>query len=456
MGTFKATNNLMLKSKPSLLLIWNRLNGSINQFPLTTRIFHSICLISVAALIYNIPLNYIVGLPFVAMVSAVVCVLFAGLYYLSRVKQKTALAMLVFCFTGNVMFVAVFFLNSGINGPTDIFFILTMIVMVAVVPVRQYWYWVVTNVLIVLCLHYLQYSHPHWVPDSYKEVANRYIDITSAYFTVVAVALFSFYLIRKNYETEKRSAEHKTAMMQLLNEEKNKLFSIISHDLRAPLSNIQSYLELLNEVEINEEERNNIQNGLLQSTRDTLDLLNNVLSWSKSQMQGLSFKLGPLNVYKELSSQLLLFIGIAGNKSIKVDISIDPKLQVIANGDMLQLIVRNLINNAIKFTAYGGRIVISATQYETCCRISVKDSGTGKPVKLSPDIFHLNSNSTSGTANEKGVGLGLVLCKEFTEALNGKIWFECDPLSGTSFSIDLPLVSPEPSKAEIQPIIISQ
>jgi two-component system sensor histidine kinase/response regulator len=269
---------------------------------------------------------------------------------------------------------------------------------------------------------------------------------------VVAVALFGFYIIRSNYESERKSAEQKTAMMRLLNEEKNKLFSIISHDLRAPLGNIQSYLELLTEIDISEEERNKIQADLLQSTRNTLDLLNNVLSWSKSQMQGLKFKLTPLNVYELLSPQLLLFIGIAGSKNIRVEISIDPKLQVMANGDMLQLIVRNLVNNAIKFTARGGRIIISAQQRETCCQLMVKDSGKGSPVKLTTDIFYLNSGSNAGTANEKGVGLGLVLCKEFTEAQNGRIWFNCDSVSGSSFFVEVPLVI----KQERPEIVITQ
>jgi len=433
----------MPKLKAHSLYVWHSLNGSVSQFPLTTRIFHSICLISVLALLYNVPLNYIVGLPMVAVVSALVGAIFAGLYYLSRIKHKTMLAMLIFCIAGDLMFIAVFFLNSGINGPTDIFFILTMVMMVAIVPVNQYWVWVITNIIIVSALHYIQYTHPELVPNTYNEESNRYIDITSAYFTVIGVALFGFYLIRRNYESERKSAEQKTAMMRLLNEEKNKLFSIISHDLRAPLTNIQSYLELLTEVDINEDERFKIQADLLQSTRNTLDLLNNVLSWSKSQMQGLKFKLLSLNVYELLSPQLLLFIGIASTKNIRVEISIDPKLQIMANGDMLQLIVRNLINNAIKFTARGGRIIISAQQQDASCQLMVKDSGKGNPVKLSTDIFYLNSDSTAGTANEKGVGLGLVLCKEFTEAQNGRIWFDCDSVSGTSFFVELPLAIEE-------------
>jgi two-component system sensor histidine kinase/response regulator len=435
-----------LKAKHNLANTWLWLNGSILEFPLATRIFHSICIIAILALAYNIPLNYFVGLPLIAIMSCFTLIAIGGIYYLSRVKRKTNGAMLLFCVAGNMLFGANFFLNSGIDGPTDMFFILTMIIMVAVVPVSQYWFWVISNLAIVLTLHYLQYINPDWVPATYEHVKDRFLDVSSAYVTVLAVTLFSFYFIRKSYDSEKKSAEQKTAMMNMLNEEKNKLFSIISHDLRAPLTNVQNYLELLTEVEISLEERQDIQEQLLQSTRNTLDLLNNVLSWSKSQMDGSTFKLTSVNIYDLLSHQLLLFINIANSKKIRVEISIDPKIYVMGNGDMIQLIVRNLINNAIKFTASGGRIIVSAKQDGNNCLIMVKDNGIGKPVKLTSDIFYLNSESTAGTANEKGVGLGLVLCKEFTEAQHGRIWFACDSISGSSFFVELPLVNDQAMK----------
>lgn len=376
----------------------------------------------------------------VATASAATMVLVAGVFYLSRFKNKAVLAKLIFCITGIVLFTTNYFLNSGIDGPTDIFFVLTIIMMVSIVPVRQYWIWITLNIVVVLALHLLQYLHPEWVSDSYDQVKSRYIDISSAYVTVVAVALFNFYSIRRSYEAEKRSAEQKAQIMKLLNEEKNKLLSIISHDLRSPLANIQNYLELLTEVDIDEIDRQSIQSNLLQSTRSTLDLLNNVLNWSKNQIEGLKFRLEPFNLYDFLSPQMLLFINIAANKKIKVEISIDPTIEVLGNSDMLQLVVRNLVNNAIKFTAVGGKIAVSAQANQDDCIITVKDSGNGKPVKLSQEIFYLNAASSVGTANEKGVGLGLVLCKEYTEAQNGLITFECDPVSGTSFYLQLPTV----------------
>lgn len=341
---------------------------------------------------------------------------------------------------GNLLFIINYFLNSGINGPTSIFFISTIIVTVAIVPVKQYKYWITGNILIVLSLHLLQYYQPDLVPYTYVKVQDRYIDMSSAYLTVVAVAILSFYFFRQSYELEKASAEKIAKELKLLNDERNKLMSIIAHDLRSPLGNIQSYLELLVEIDISEEERYVIKKRLLQATRGTLEMLNNVLDWTKSQMNGLNFALTPVNVFKLLASQLQILMDIAANKKITLEVSIDPNITIIGNGEMLQLVVRNIVSNAIKFTASGGYISVHTKIQDDKCLIVVNDSGNGTPANLSNDIFQLSGSSMAGTMNEKGVGLGLVLCKEYTEVQGGTIWFECDSVSGVTFFVQLPLL----------------
>ncbi len=419
--------------------IWSRLVGNGKDLPLTTRIFHSICLICILALVYNIPLNFFVGLPDIALISAGTLLIVIVLYLASRIKAYTGIGIFIFCSTSLVLFTVNYFLNSGVDGPTDLFFVLVMVIMVAVVPVKRYWIAVTSNILILLVLHYLQYQHGNWVPFTYTRKLDRYVDLSSAYVTVVGVILFTFYVIRRNYEIEKQSAEEKTAEMKVLNDEKNKLLSIISHDLRAPLSNIQNYLELLSQINLNIEERSEIEEQLLLSTRGTLDLLNNVLSWSKNQMDGIKFTRTVVNVSALLSSHLLIFQPIAQRKKITFQMALDPLSEIIANGDMVQLIIRNLVNNAIKFTAPGGTITVTTASENGICRIAVSDSGNGQPVQLSDDIFNLNSGSVPGTGNEKGAGLGLVLCKQFTEALEGKIWFESNVKSGATFFVEFPL-----------------
>jgi two-component system sensor histidine kinase/response regulator len=415
-----------------------KVGGPRDQFPLTVRIFHSVLAISLAALFYNIPLNLIVGLPVIALASAVTLVLVAFLFYFSRYRNATGRARIIFCLTGTFLFLINFFLNSGIDGPTSYFFIMMLVIMVAIVPVNQYWYWVGSNVLLVYGLHLVQYLHPDWVPDSYPAKADRFIDINSAYTTVVVIILACFYIIRRRYDAERLEAQQNAARLLELDAEKNKLFSIISHDLRSPLSLVQNYLEILAEYDLSDTERKEIKTQLLQSTRGTLDMLNNVLHWSKAQMDGAKIEKRVLVLEELIKPQLVLFQAIASRKSIRLESSFASDATVFGNADMVQLISRNLLNNAIKFTAPGGHIAISATTDGQTCTLRVKDSGNGAPVSLPDNVFELSAASTRGTADETGVGLGLLLCREYVTLLGGRIWFNSDPESGIAFFVELP------------------
>lgn len=134
------------------------------------------------------------------------------------------------------------------------------------------------------------------------------------------------------------------------------------------------------------------------------------------------------------------FFSVLPRKNIELVSAIRTNATVWGSANAVQLIVRNLVNNAIKFTAAGGLIRITAGLSEGKCLLTVKDTGSGKPVELNQDIFLLSGVHTTGTANERGVGLGLSLCREYTIAMGGKIWFTCDARSGTTFFLELPAV----------------
>lgn len=434
MGSF-VKQLIMLPDFPGLL---QRVTGAPRDFPLTVRIFHSVLAICMAALIYNIPLNIIIGLPNIALASVVSLLLAFTLYYLSRYRHKTTVARLIFCITGTGLFIINYFLNSGIDGPTGYFFILIIVVVIAVAPVSEYWYWIISNIVLLIGLHIVQYIHPEWVPYTYPARGERYMDISSAYITVVLIVLACFYIIRKNYEAERLEARQSAAKLIRLDAEKNRLFSIISHDLRSPLAHIQNYLEMLADYDLSDQERKDIKSQLLLSTRGTLDMVNNVLYWSKSRLEGKEQLNELLNVANLLKQQVELFRSIAARKQIELESILMPEATIWGNADIVLLIVRNLLNNAIKFTAPGGRVRISATSSKGVSLLIVKDSGNGSPVKLNDEIFQFNTATATGTANETGVGLGLALCHEYTAQLGGRIWFNVDPVSGATFFVELP------------------
>jgi signal transduction histidine kinase len=222
--------------------------------------------------------------------------------------------------------------------------------------------------------------------------------------------------------------------------EKNKLMSIISHDMRAPLINIQGYLQLLNEKELDSPQRPAIEHDLLVATNSTMEMLTNLLQWSRSQMEGPTVNLATINLLNIIKSTLDMAKTQADKKGIDLNYTIDPGVTVVADKDMLQLVVRNLISNAIKFTPPGGIININTQLIQHECKIIVSDNGKGIDRSKQEKIFSINTEPGLGTNNEKGVGLGLLLCKEFIERQGGRIGFESVFGKGSSFFVFVPAV----------------
>lgn len=158
-------------------------------------------------------------------------------------------------------------------------------------------------------------------------------------------------------------------------------------------------------------------------------------------MEGVNVNLVKLDLKEILKSTFAIEQTIAAEKGIRLTDRLKNSISIIADADMLQLIVRNLIDNAIKFTDAGGEIMVFADIVGEDCQLMIKDNGMGIPYEQQRDIFSLKASSTFGTKNEKGVGLGLVLCKEFTELQNGKITFESVPGEGTTFYVSFKLFS---------------
>ncbi|MFD0765211.1 sensor histidine kinase [Mucilaginibacter lutimaris] len=432
--------------------LWIGLTGSAPEFPLEFRIFHSICLIAIIALAYNVPFNYLIGLPYIALLSLVTMVIFSLLYYYSRYKRKVTSTIIIFTVIGNLFFGANYIINSGTRGPTDLLMGLCIFLVLCVVPKNQQKFWIAVNVLIIIGLHLLEYYHPECVPNSYNNRASRFWDLSSAYVVVVIVMYYTITYFRRNYDYERGSASDKANAiavqnkqiieqnheLERINSEKNKLISIIAHDLRSPLSNIQNYLELITEYELETAERRMVEGDLLKVTSRTIDMLGKLLIWSKAQMDGVNVKLGYVSLRDALFNTLELEKAIALKKNITLTSELDWDIRIVADSDMLQLVIRNLISNSIKFTQPGGHISFKAKQVGSECWLIIRDNGIGISSEKQADLFSLQAQSTSGTYNEKGVGLGLPLCKEFTELQGGRIWAESVPGEGTAFFVSMP------------------
>ncbi len=415
--------------------------GPKEDFPLEARIFHTICIISFFILTISLPFNISYGLYELAVLMGLLQVVGLFLYYLSRVHKKLKISIILLGIAANVLFVVNFYYNSGINGPGLMLFLLCIFLMTVVVPKEQYLFWLVLNITEVMALLFLSYHNPSLIENRYPNLLLQHADTASTYLLTAVLIFVATNYIRKSYHLEKLAAEEKAEELKLSNETKNKLLSILAHDLRAPLGSIQNYLEILSELNSDEIDRQSIEASLLNETKNTQQMLSNLLLWSKTQMEGVTVNLLPVNLKESILPAIKAQQSIAIEKKIKLEENINKSIMVLADRDMLQLVVRNLVNNAVKFTDAGGQIGIEAKIEGKSCLITISDTGRGIPYEMQKDLFSLGVKSTFGTQNEKGVGLGLSLCKEFTELQNGKIRFESVPGKGTRFFISFNLAS---------------
>lgn len=432
---------MLLSAKRNLSPLFKKLSyrliGEPNEFSLENRIFNTICVIALLILAFNVPYNYLTGLKVTALIFTVLVVAFAGIYYLSRFHKKLNTCIALSVIIINVLFAVNYFYSGGIQGASLLSFTLAFFLTMVISPSKQYHWWLILNLVTVIGLIVYEYYFPESVAAVYDTREDLFTDMTPTYLTNVLVIFVGTVYLKTAYKKEKQRGEEKTRSLELMNAEKSKLFSLISHDLRNPLASIQSYLQLIREVELDATDRVQIEGELLYVVNNTQEMLYNILMWSKTQMEGPNINLVPVNVALALEPIQQITRMAITKKNITFETEIDPTIEVMADINMFQLIIRNLLGNAAKFTPSKGYMLVKTSRRGNNCLIEVRDSGTG--IQQKEDIFSLKVRSTFGTDNEKGVGMGLYLCKEYTIAQNGKIWYQNNPEGGSSFYLELPL-----------------
>lgn len=244
--------------------------------------------------------------------------------------------------------------------------------------------------------------------------------------------------LRKQFEEDIKS---KNAELQRLNADKDYFISILAHDLKTPFNSILGFLELLlsniHTYDINQIER---QLTLVQnSANNAFHLLEDILGWALSQSGRLPFEPKTFHLKQSCYQVVEMLKPNAATKNITLQCVEAENDLVFADANMLNTILRNLISNAIKFTSRGGTITLSSAQQKSALVISVSDTGIGISPERLPHLFdNPHMDSLNGTANEKGTGLGLLLCKMFVEKHGGTIWAESEMGQGSVFKFTLP------------------
>lgn len=423
--------------------IWNRWIGSAEQFSLEQRIFHAILLILLPILLISSIFDLVIGLIAIGLylLFALACQLLA--YYLSRYKQQSNIAIVLFGLNGYGFLALNYYLNSGIQGPTLLLFLLAAMIILVVSPERMNRVWMVINLLLVMGLLWLEYRTPDFIELTYENRLVFFADIIFSYCCSLLVIYGVTTYIKFNYAREHKLATDRAEInaqqkiqLEKIDEQKNKLFSIIGHDVRGPLMLIRGYLDLMeHKASLNESESEQLRLQLQESVDGTIEMLENLLEWSRLQyLQETQWE--QVNVSDTISQVLVLLEKQAAKKQIHIQWKKPATAQVIrGNKRIMELVFRNVIQNAIKFTPVEGDIEIKEAATGNTYTVQVKDSGMGMSESQLKSLFTFKAKTTYGTNREKGTGMGLMLCKELLSGIDGTITAESKEGQGSVFSI---------------------
>lgn len=258
-------------------------------------------------------------------------------------------------------------------------------------------------------------------------------------------------LLRDKIEEQTHELKEKNSELEIMNNEllnsnseKDKFFSIIAHDVRGPLSTFLLFTEMLaenlqsydmSEIEV-------MAGSMKDSASNLFKLLENLLEWTKMQRGLIQYNPEQLNIIEILNDSIETIHHSAKSKSIALIIEIPLDMAVLADKNMFGSVLRNLVSNAIKFTPRGGKVTIKAKKgKEDVIQISVSDTGIGMNDQMVNDLFKIDAHvNRRGTDGEASVGLGLLLCKDFVEKMNGSIWVESNESKGSTFYFTLAAV----------------
>lgn len=226
--------------------------------------------------------------------------------------------------------------------------------------------------------------------------------------------------------------------LERINAVKNKFFSIVSHDLRSPIATLKMLFNSYFSGYLTQEEMDDLLKKLEHTIYNTADFLDNLLEWSKSQLEGMVVNSGTFDLNALINKNLEILNPQIVEKSLQIENNLDDTVLVYADKNMINVVLRNVISNSIKFCNESDSIIFSCQNTDKSVVLAIKDSGVGIQTSEQGKIFQLEHTISQGTSGEKGHHIGLVLCKDMVEQNHGRIWFESTAGVGTTFFIEIP------------------
>ncbi len=413
----------------NLITIWNNTDQLIRDFfkYRTTALFFVVIVILVHDSENNVPLSYI-QYSFLALSLIIPSLLF----YLSSKSQDPLIS--VFNETIFDLFWCGVFIST-INFSIAPSFVIGLVSIINYVAAKGFYKFYRLLLIPLGCVPVVMLQGFHFINGiGVAEVT------VSVIYGLIAFSILGNIVFKTGRAVRRKNValEEKQKELAESNAVKDKLFSIIAHDIKAPLNSLKGFLFLLNSNSLSANEKADLLKNIDNHFNHTSELIDNVLLWARSQMNGITVTKESIDVKHITDTAVELLQVQATKKGIGID-NLTPNHKTFADPDMLELVFRNLIGNAIKFTPQSGKVTISAVVEKDITTFSIEDNGIGISKEVMPTLFRLDKNFTTlGTDKEKGSGLGLSICKDFIARHGGTLWLESEEGKGTKFFFTLP------------------
>jgi two-component system, sensor histidine kinase and response regulator len=378
------------------------------------------------------------------LVAAMPALISCAVLWLNSTRRHELALLIYFIFYP--VFTCIIYIN-GMNLGVELFFVLYGILSV-------FFFHDIGYMLFSAALSMLSYFILSVVLKNYQYQLKS-LNIWVYMFNQVLGMMYIFYglylIKRENNGYQASIIKQKTALgkqAQLLQKQaeeltelnvlNNKLFSVISHDLKTPMYALRNFFQNARDLKLSAREIKTMLPDVVNDLNYTTGLMENLLHWAKSQMQSNEVRPQHLDLNAMIREVIQLLRLQAESKNIIIENKTELQVQAYADPDMINLVLRNLLSNAIKFTSPGGRILVATNEYDSFSEVFVRDSGVGISIEQMRMINDNSFYSTNGTASESGTGLGLSLCKEFLARNKGRLMIESEPGQGSTFSFTLP------------------
>lgn len=411
------------------------------NFPLEHRLFLSAIVVGILVSIFGGITNYILApSPIAVIIPFSLAVLQLTIYYLIRFKKIVTPFVTPIIIIALVGISTIWIFNGGINGSNIMIAFAILILGLVVVPEKNKKYIIIFFLVINVFILLIQFYRPDLITNFPTET-DRWIDNL---LTLIYSSIFIYLIIRfvhKNYTLERLKVEKSEIRLFQLNADKDRFISILGHDLKNPFNNLLGLSEALTEdiSKLDIDEIKTLSKQIHTTAQNANNLLEDILKWAGAKQGKIPFEPQILN-FRDICIDIFKILSPNANaKDMTINYSASDEITIYADIDMLKTVLRNLMSNAIKFTNNGGTININAQKDFGNVTISVSDNGIGMTPEIINKLFDISDVlTTRGTSGEIGTGLGLLICKEFVEKHNGKIWVESEVGKGSDFKFSLP------------------